>query len=326
MLSVVIPCHNEQDVLPLLVMRLRSVLDDLSTPYEVIIVDDASTDGTGTILAECRSAWPELRVRTLGTNVGHQLAITAGLDVSAGDYVVTMDADLQDPPEVIPDMLRASQDKGADVVYAKRVDRSSDTLLKRRTAALYYRLMRRATNVEMTEQAGDFRLLSRRVVDVLRALPERHRVYRLLIPWLGFPSAIVEHRRDPRAAGTTKYTVRRMGILAANSVTSFSTAPLRLSTAVGLGTAVCSLLMAVAVVIAYTAGRTVPGWASLAVGMLFLGAVQLLCLGVLGEYVGRIFQEVQRRPLYTVTRDTAADPLAPTEPKRVPREGSGPST
>src|SRR4051794_27624719 len=180
MLSVVVPCHNEQDVLPLLVMRLRSVLDDLNTPYEVIIVDDASADGTGTILVECRSAWPELRVRTLGTNVGHQLAITAGLDVSAGDYVVTMDADLQDPPELIPDMLRAAHSEGADVVYAKRIDRSSDTLLKRQSAALYYRLMRRATSVEMTEQAGDFRLLSRRVVDVLRALPERHRVYRLL--------------------------------------------------------------------------------------------------------------------------------------------------
>jgi len=319
MLSVVIPCHNEQDVLPLLVLRLRAVLDATDEPYEVIVIDDASSDATASVLTECRTAWPELRVRRLGTNVGHQLALTAGLDVAVGDFVVTMDADLQDPPELIPDMLRSAREECVDVVYARRVDRSSDSVLKRQTAAVYYRLMRRAASVEVTEQAGDFRLLSRRVVEVLRALPERHRVYRLLIPWLGFPSAVVEHRRDPRAAGTTKYTVRRMGVLAANSVTSFSTAPLRLSTAVGLGTAICSLLMAAAVVVAYAVGRTVPGWASLAVGMLFLGAVQLLCLGVLGEYVGRIFQEVQRRPLYTVTQDTAADVSTPPEPRRAPR-------
>src|SRR3954469_4274115 len=326
MLSVVIPCHNEQDVLPLLVLRLRAVLDATDEPYEVIVIDDASSDATASVLTECRTAWPELRVRRLGTNVGHQLALTAGLDVAVGDFVVTMDADLQDPPELIPDMLRSAREECVDVVYARRVDRSSDSVLKRQTAAVYYRLMRRAASVEVTEQAGDFRLLSRRVVEVLRALPERHRVYRLLIPWLGFPSAVVGGCRDPPAAGTTKYTVRRMGVLAANSVTSFSTAPLRLSTAVGLGTAICSLLMAVTVVVAYAVGRTVPGWASLAVGMLFLGAVQLLCLGVLGEYVGRIFQEVQRRPLYTVTQDTAADPFAPIEPKQVPRQGSGPST
>jgi polyisoprenyl-phosphate glycosyltransferase len=149
-------------------------------------------------------------------------------------------------------------------------------------------------------------LLSRRVVELLRSLPERHRVYRLLIPWLDFPSAVVEHTRDPRAAGTTKYSVRRMSILAANSVTSFSTTPLRFSTALGLLTACASLLMALGVVIAYLLGHTVPGWTSLAVGVLFLGAVQLLCLGVLGEYIGRIFQEVQGRPLYTVRRDVAS--------------------
>ena len=306
MLSVVVPCFNEQDVLPLLVLRLRAVLDDLDEPYEVIIVDDASTDSTAAILAECRSGWPELRVRTLAANAGHQLALTAGLDVAVGDHVVTMDADLQDPPELIPEMLECARLREVDVVYAKRNDRTSDTAFKRVTAGAYYRLMRRATHVTLPEQVGDFRLLSRRVVEVLRALPERHRVYRLLIPWLGYPSATVEYRRDPRAAGATKYSMRRMTILAANSVTSFSTTPLRLSTALGLITAGFAVLMAIAVVVAYAVGHTVPGWTSLTVGMLFLGAVQLLCLGVLGEYVGRIFEEVQRRPLFTVRHDTGS--------------------
>jgi polyisoprenyl-phosphate glycosyltransferase len=290
----------------LLFVRLRAVLDQLDEPYEVIIVDDASRDGTSDVVTECQSGWPELRLRQLAGNVGHQLALTAGLELTVGDFVVTMDADLQDPPELIPEMLHRARSEDVDVVYARRVDRTSDSVFKRRTAAVYYRLMRRATEVDLPEQVGDFRLLSRRVVELLRSLPERHRVYRLLIPWLDFPSAVVEHTRDPRAAGTTKYSVRRMSILAANSVTSFSTTPLRFSTALGLLTAGASLLMALGVVIAYLLGHTVPGWTSLAVGVLFLGAVQLLCLGVLGEYIGRIFQEVQGRPLYTVRRDVAS--------------------
>jgi polyisoprenyl-phosphate glycosyltransferase len=304
MLSVVIPCFNERDVLPLLVLRLRGVMDRLDEPYEVIIVDDASTDGTDTVLDECRAGWPELRIRSLARNVGHQMALTAGIDLAVGDYVVTMDADLQDPPEVIPTMLERARVEHLDVVYARRSDRMSDAWFKRHTAGLYYRLMRRFTAVDLPHQVGDFRLLSRRVVEALRLLPERHRVYRLLIPWLGFPSGVVEHRRDPRAAGTTKYSVRHMTRLATNSLTSFTTTPLRLSMAFGLMTAFVALLLAVGVVVAFLLGSTVPGWASLAVGMLFLGAVQLICIGVLGEYVGRVFEEVQRRPLYTVDHDS----------------------
>lgn len=303
LLSVVIPCYNEEKVLALLVVRLRPVLDQLCTAYEVIFVDDGSTDGTPAVLAGLQTQWPQMRVRLLAANVGHQSALTAGLDCSVGDYVVTMDADLQDPPELIPEMLRRAKTDGVDVVYAKRSDRSGDSRFKRLSATMYYRLMRRAAQIDMPQDVGDFRLMNRRVIVALRALPERHRVYRLLVPWLGYPSSTVEHPRGQRAGGETKYSLRRMVLLAMASITSFSTSPLRVATVLGGTTAFGSVIAASSVVVAWFYGHTVPGWTSMTVAVLFLGAVQLLCLGVLGEYVGRIFQEVQRRPLYTVERD-----------------------
>jgi dolichol-phosphate mannosyltransferase len=214
-----------------------------------------------------------------------------------------MDADLQDPPELIPTMLAAARDNQLDVVYAARSDRSRDSWFKRTTAGWYYRLMRRYAGVELPPQVGDFRLVSRRVVTALRALPERHRVYRLLVPWLGFPSATVEYVREQRPAGRTKYSLMRMVNLSVDSTTSFTTAPLRIATGLGLTTAALSLLATIATVLTWFFGKTVPGWASLTCVVLFLGAVQLLCLGLLGEYVGRVYQQVQRRPLYTVDRD-----------------------
>jgi dolichol-phosphate mannosyltransferase len=307
-LSVVVPLWNEEAVVAALVARLRPVLDGLGRPYEVVAVDDGSTDGTPAMLAAARDAWPALRVLRLTRNHGHQVALTAGLDVARGDWVVTMDGDLQDPPETIPAMLEAAEREGVDVVYARRSDRRTDSPFKRVTAGAYYRVLRRAAKVEVPADAGDFRLVSARVVTALRALPEGHRVYRVLIPWLGFPSAVVSHPRDARAAGRTTYTVRRMAVLAADSVAAFSTAPLRVATALGLGGALLCFLLAVGAVVAYLLGHTVPGWASLTVGMLFLGAVQLLCLGVLGEYVGRILDEVRHRPPYTVESDSSAQP------------------
>lgn len=300
MLSVVIPCFNEVAVLPLLRDRLQPVLDGLVDGYEVLAVDDGSRDGTAAMLADMAQNWSQLRPLFLARNVGHQMAITAGLAAAGGDYVVTMDADLQDPPELIPAMLAAAQDQRVDVVYARRSDRSSDTRFKRFTAALYYGIVRRSASVDVPAQVGDFRLLSRPVVDALNGLPERHRVYRLLIPWLGFDSGVVEHPREARAAGTTKYSLRKMVKLAINSLTSFTTSPLHLATSVGLSAAAVSLLGACGVITAFLAGRTVPGWASVSVAVLFLAAVQLVCLGVLGTYVGRIYEEVQRRPMYRV--------------------------
>lgn len=313
-LSVVVPCFNEAEVLPALVARLRPVLAAIGEPYEVLAVDDGSRDGTRAALESIAATWPELRVLPLLRNVGHQVALTAGLDAAAGAFVVSIDADLQDPPELIPKMLATARQKRVEVVYARRSDRSSDTLFKRGTATAYYRLMRRAAGAPVPAGVGDYRLLSRRVVDALRALPERHRVYRLLVPWLGFPSAVVEHRRDPRAAGQTKYSIRRMASLAVNSLTSFSTAPLAVATFLGLSAAAVSMLGAVLVVINFLVGRTVPGWASLSVAVMFFASVQLLCLGVLGSYIGRIYDEVRQRPLYlidegsTVPRSAADGP------------------
>ncbi|MFG3686548.1 glycosyltransferase family 2 protein [Micromonospora sp. NPDC047740] len=311
-LSVVVPMFNEAAVLPLLAARLRGVLDGLGEAYEVVAVDDGSTDGTAAGLAALRAGWPELRVLRLRRNSGHQAALVAGLLRARGGYVVSIDADLQDPPEVIVEMLRRARADRLDVVYGVRADRSRDSRFKRWTAAGYYRLVRHLVGAQMPAQAGDFRLLSRAVVEALRALPERSPVLRLVVPWLGFASGEVAYERRERAAGRSKYPLSRMAGLAAESVTSFSAAPLRVATWLGLaGVALCGVLVVVAV-LAWFAGATVTGWPSLYVAILFLGAVQLLCLGLLGEYVARIYTAVQGRPAYAVASDSAdGEPARP---------------
>ncbi|MDQ7903147.1 glycosyltransferase family 2 protein [Phytohabitans sp. ZYX-F-186] len=312
-LSVVVPIYNEQSVLPLLVARLRGVLDALGEPYEVVAVDDGSTDNTPAALLAARREWPQLRVIRLRRNSGHQPALLAGLMRARGDYVVSIDADLQDPPETIAAMLRLAQDQNLDIVYGVRADRSTDTAFKRWTASVYYRLMRRIVGNHVPAHAGDFRLLSRAAVEALRELPERTPVLRLVVPWLGFPSGEVTFEREKRAAGHTKYPLSRMVALAADSITSFSAAPLRVATWLGLaGVAVCGLLVAVTIV-AYLLGATVSGWPSLYLAILFLGAVQLLCLGLLGEYVARIYTAVQARPAYYIADDTRATAPAPAQ-------------
>lgn len=298
LLSVIVPLFNEAEVLPIFESRLRAVLDQLDGTYEVLAIDDGSTDATGPLLHDMRGRWPQLRVLRLRRNAGHQAALTAGLDHCRGHQVVTIDADLQDPPELIPDLLDRATEADADVVYAIRADRTSDSVFKRGTAGLYYRLMRRAAGSDVPHDAGDFRLMSRDVVDALRRLPERHRVYRLLIPWLGFPSSSVSYRRDNRAAGSSKYPLPKMTRLAVDSLTSFTAMPLRIATWAGVAGSVLCVVMVIIALVAQLLGATVPGWASVFVAVFFLGAVQLLCLGLLGEYVGRLYSEAQHRPLY----------------------------
>jgi len=320
-LSVVVPMFNEESVLPLLAERLRAVLDGLAEPYEVVAVDDGSTDATPVALRGLRERWPQLRVIRLRRNSGHQAALLAGLMRARGAYVVSIDADLQDPPETIVEMLALARAENLDIVYGVRADRSADTAFKRFTAGAYYRLMRRLVGKQVPAQAGDFRLLSRVTVEALRDLPERSPVLRLVVPWLGFPSGEVRFLRAERAAGRTKYPLSRMLALAAESVTSFSAAPLRVATWLGLaGVAVCALL-AIAVVVAFASGRTVTGWPSMLVAVLFLGAVQLLCLGLLGEYVARIYTAVQARPAYFIASDSGAPPPGgdADEPAPAPR-------
>lgn len=310
-LTVVIPMYNEEAVLPLLVSRLRPVLDGLGRSYEVVAVDDGSRDDTASIVTLLRAKWPELRLVRLSRNSGHQAALTAGLHRSRGDYVVTIDADLQDPPEAIAEMLDLAESGGLDIVYGVRGDRASDTAFKRGTAGLYYRLMRRIVGKRMPYGAGDFRLLSRAMVDALRSLPEQAPVYRLLVPWLGFPSGEVTYVREKRAAGTSKYPLGKMIKLTVDSVISFTAAPLRLGIWLGAIGALACVVFAIKVLVAYAQGAVVPGWTSLSLVVLFLGACQLICLGLLGEYVGRIYQGIQGRPAYFVGEDSAEAGVTP---------------
>ncbi|HWS38083.1 MAG TPA: glycosyltransferase family 2 protein [Actinoplanes sp.] len=306
-LTVVVPVFNEEDVLPLFAERIRPVLDGLHVPYEVLAVDDGSRDATPVVLESIRRRWPELRTVRLRRNSGHQNALTAGLHRARGEYVVSIDVDLQDPPEVIGEMLRLARSANLDVVHGVRADRSSDSPFKRGTAGLYYRLVRQLAGTEIPNHAGDFRLLSRKAVDALTDLPEHLPVYRLLVPWLGLPSGEVTYTRQERAAGHSKYPLAKMIRLALDSVIGFSAAPLRVATWLGLTGIVLSTVLAVAGVGAYLWGEVVPGWTSMIVAVGFLGALQLLCLGLLGEYVARIFTTLQNRPAYVVAYDSRAD-------------------
>jgi glycosyltransferase involved in cell wall biosynthesis len=278
----------------------------------VVAVDDGSSDDTAGLVHLMRAAWPQLRLIRLRRNGGHQAALTAGLHRSQGAYVVSIDADLQDPPEAIERMLRLAQEQSLDIVYGVRSDRSTDSAFKRWTAGLYYRLMRRIVGKKVPAGAGDFRLLSRTMVEALRDLPERTPVYRLLVPWLGFPSGEVAYVREKRAAGTSKYPLTKMIRLTADSIIGFTAAPLRAATWLGgIGALVC-VGLTVKTLVAYALGETVPGWTSLFLVLLFLGTLQLICLGLLGEYVGRIFQATQDRPAYFVGYDSLSEP-APKE-------------
>jgi glycosyltransferase involved in cell wall biosynthesis len=323
-LSVVIPMFNEAEVLPLLVQRLRPVLDGLTEPYEVVAVDDGSTDATAAQLIGVRRIWPELRVISLRRNGGHQAALTAGLHRAFGQYVVSLDADLQDPPEKIADMLALARSDGLDIVYGVRQDRSTDSVGKRRSADLYYWLMGRLAGVDAKPNAGDFRLLSRATVDALRQLPEHQPVYRLLVPWIGFPSGEVGYVRERRAAGKTKYPLRKMIALAADSVTNFSAAPLRIATWLGLTSFFFCLVMFIYVGLSYALDSTVRGWASMIATVLFLGGAQLLSLGLLGEYLGRLYAAAQGRPTYFVGHDSAIDPTDYDKPAVLSSAAGGP--
>ncbi|MEU4164564.1 glycosyltransferase family 2 protein [Actinoplanes sp. NPDC026670] len=304
-LSVVVPVFNEEDVLPLFAQRLRPVLDGLGVTYEVLTVDDGSRDATPVVLEGMRRQWPQLRVVRLRRNAGHQNALTAGLHRARGQYVVSIDVDLQDPPETIGEMLQLAESAGLDVVHGVRADRSTDSPFKRWTAGMYYRMIRRVVGQNVPHNAGDFRLLSRSAVDALTGLPEHQPVYRLLVPWLGLPSGEVTYTRERRAAGRSKYPLGKMIRLALDSVVGFSAAPLRVATWLGsVGIGLC-LLIGGGALAAYLWGTVVPGWTSTVVAVMFVGALQLLCLGLLGEYVARVFTTLQGRPAYVVTFDSA---------------------
>lgn len=307
-LSIVIPMYNEEAVLPLLVERLRPVADALNASYEVVAVDDGSRDSTPVLLQRLRREWPQLRVVRLRANAGHQAAISAGLVSARGDFAVTLDADLQDPPEVITEMLSKAKAQGADVVYGVRYDRSTDTAFKRFSAHVFYRVIRMLSRTSAPADAGDFRLMSRATIDAVNALPDHNRVLRFVVPALGFPSTSIGYRREERAAGRSKYPLGKMIRLSVDSVTGFSIAPLRAATWLGLCGGVGALALLVYALAARALGHTLPGWTSTVVAVAAMGAVQLLCLGILGEYVGRMYAQLQGRPAYFIAYDSDDDP------------------
>lgn len=317
-LSVVVPMYNEAEVVPLLAERLRPVMEGLDVPYEVIGVDDGSTDLTPALLVKLARDWPELRILRLRTNAGHQAAISAGLEASRGDHVVTIDADLQDPPEHIADMYALARRDGVDVVYGVRIDRTSDTVFKRWSARVFYRLIQTISRTSAETNAGDFRLMSRATVEAVNAMPAHDRVLRFLVPALGFPSSRVEYVREERAAGKSKYPTLRMLKLSLDSVTGFSTAPLRVATMAGLGAAVGAVALMLYILIARSYGQTVAGWTSTVLIVAGFAAVQLLSLGIMGEYIGRMYRQMQGRPAYFVAYDSLDAKRGQTGPTETP--------
>ncbi|HET8559092.1 MAG TPA: glycosyltransferase family 2 protein [Marmoricola sp.] len=310
-LSVVVPMFDEEQVVGLFLARLRPVLDGLADlhglRYEVVCVDDGSRDRTAELVLAARRDWSRLRLVRLVRNAGHQAALTAGFDAARGGYVVTIDADLQDPPETITDLYELARARNLDVVYAVRSDRRRDSPFKRVTSSLYYRLMRRVAGDQVPSNAGDFRLVSRRVVTAIGRLPEHGRVHRLVIPWFGFPSGEVQFVRESRAAGRSKYPISKMVALAFDSLVAFSAAPLRVATFAGLLGILMGAFALAWSLYGWASGHTVPGWTSILATTGVIGAIQLVCLGLLGEYVARIFTAIHRRPTFIVGYDSAFD-------------------
>ncbi len=313
-LSVVVPAFNEEANIEPLFRRLAAALDHVVAGFEVIFVDDGSRDGTWERIAGLAASEPAVRGVRFARNFGHQAALTAGLDAAQGEAAVIIDADLQDPPEVIPELIDRWRE-GYEVVYAQREARAGESWFKRATAAGFYRLMRAITNVEIPLDTGDFRLMGPRALAAFRALPERNRFIRGLVSWLGFPQVGVRYQRQPRAAGETHYPLRRMVRLALDGITSFSYMPLRLATWTGFTVSLLAFVYILVVIGLKVAGINWPGYTSIMASILFLGGAQLVMIGILGEYLGRIFDEVKQRPLYLLRETTDGDP-AVTPPRR----------
>jgi dolichol-phosphate mannosyltransferase len=302
-LSVIGPVYNEVEILPSFYTRIRDVMENIGEPWELILVDDGSDDGSTEISKELAREDPHVRPVVFSRNFGHQIALTAGLDYSRGQAVVVIDTDLQDPPEVIPDLVSKWRE-GFEVVYAVRAEREGETLFKKATASFFYRLINRITDVDIPLDTGDFRLMDRKVVDVLNTMREKHRFPRAMASWVGFKQIGVEYKREARTAGETKYPFRKMFSLALNAITSFSYFPLQLATYIGFVCAgVSALAILVVIVMRLIGNQAFFGQATTLIAVLFLGGVQLISLGIMGEYVGRLYDEAKGRPLYIVRED-----------------------
>jgi dolichol-phosphate mannosyltransferase len=304
LLSIVVPVHNEAQVLPLFVERLTRVLQSLDDDYEVIFVEDSSTDGTWELLREVAAGDERIRALRLSRSFGHQGALTAGLWTAEGDLIVTMDGDLQHPPETVPELVAKARD-GYDVVYAVRGPVDTEGRLSVLRANAFYWSLNRLAHLDLPHGVADFRCMSRRVVDLLVSMPERNRFLRGMTRWVGFRQTVVEYERAARAAGESKYTFTAMVKLAADAIISFSTIPLKIASVLGSAVSLVGVAYGLfVVVVTIFDGRTVPGYATLVVAVLVIGGVQLACLGIIGQYLGRVYEESKGRPVFIVWEDT----------------------
>ncbi|MWV26690.1 glycosyltransferase family 2 protein [Aurantiacibacter rhizosphaerae] len=306
LISLVIPVYSEEAVIPALLERMTLLMEQLPERAEVVLVNDGSRDNSLQLMTRLTSGDERFRVVNLSRNYGHQTAVTAGLNAARGDAVITMDADLQDPPEVVPQLVQKWRE-GNHIVLARREARAGESIFKRATAAAFYRIIRRLSSIDMPLDVGDFRLLDRKVVDALSNMPEQDRYLRGMISWVGFQTAEVPFVREERAAGESKYPLRAMIKLAVNGLLGFSDVPLRLALWFGMIISMLALLFGVYILISwFFGGEVVEGWTSTVLIVTMLGGLQLLMIGVVGLYIGRIHNEVKRRPLYFVDPDTAA--------------------
>ena len=308
-LSVVAPCFNEQAVLPEFLRRVGAVLDGIGGTAEIVVVDDGSADGTWAVMTEAAARDPRVVAVRLMRNHGHQLALTAGLTICRGERILVIDADLQDPPELLPDMLALMDREGADVVYGQRRHRDGESLFKRATAAAFYRLIGRMTDVEIPLDAGDFRLITRRVLELLAAMPERHRFVRGMVAWIGGRQVPLPYDRKARVAGESKYPLGKMIRFAADAITAFSIVPLMASMTIGWVMAAVGFAFFVYSIVGWAMGHTLPGWTSLMAAVGLLGGMQFLMLGIIGAYLGRLYDQSKGRPLFMIRDIVAQTPL-----------------
>ena len=307
-ISIVVPCFNEEACLVELHQRLSAAARSVAgADYELVLVNDGSSDGSWPAMRRLAAEDAHVVAINLSRNHGHQLALTAGLDLCRGDTVLIIDADLQDPPELLAPMLQAMRESGADVVYGVRRSRSGETAFKRATAHGFYRLLSRATEVDIPLDAGDFRLMSRRALDALLAMPEQARFIRGMVAWIGFKQVPFAYDRQTRFAGETKYPLRKMIRFALDALTGFSSAPLKLASHVGFGLSVGSVLLVLYIAYAWLSGRSIQGWTSLMLIVVILGAIQMFVLALMGEYIGRLYNEAKKRPLYIVEEIAGGD-------------------
>lgn len=316
-LSVVAPCYNEQDGLSEFHRRMSEACRrTVGNRWEIILVNDGSRDATWSVMRRLFAEDPNVVAINLSRNYGHQLALTAGLQYCRGDKVLVIDADLQDPPELLGDMVRVMEAEKADVVYGQRRERTGESFGKKTTAALFYRLLRRLIEFDIPVDTGDFRLMTRRALEALNAMPEHHRFIRGMVSWIGFRQVAFPYNREPRFAGATGYPFSKMVRFALDAITSFSVAPLRLASALGVAFGVIGIAMLTYTLGSWALGLAVTGWTSLATIELILGSVQLIVLGVIGEYLGRLYLESKRRPLFileSVLRHEADAVVVPME-------------